>query len=164
VYGQTVIEVIDISRIGLEFDSSHHRRLGRGGNVAPSQSAERPMIPAQDAGTCGEGFEIAAVNAGGALQAFAIHENHNSHKRFARSIFIFMPTGVIAARVSEKQRVGSGASSAPRSELDREEAAVSSRRLTETRRYKFFEAKWLWRKARWRSLEPAARLENHGKY
>jgi len=102
---QTVIEVIDISRIGLEFDCSH-RRLGRSGDAVPRESAQRPMMAAQDAGTRGESFSIAAVGAGGALEAFAIHENHNSHKRLPRSIFIFRPTEVIAVLASEKQRIG----------------------------------------------------------
>ena len=89
---QTVIEVIGISRIGLEFDSSH-RRPGRSDNAAISQSAEGPIIPAPNGGARGEDFDIEAVGDGGTLQASAIHENHNSHKRLARSIFIFMPPG-----------------------------------------------------------------------
>jgi hypothetical protein len=85
---QTVIEVIGISRIGLEFDSSH-RSPGRSGNEAASQGAKCPIILAPDAGARGEDFDIAAVGDGGAPQAFAIHENHNSHKRLATSMFIF---------------------------------------------------------------------------
>ena len=66
---QTVIQVIDISRIGLEFDCSHHRRLGRGDNVAPSQSAR-----SNDGARCKEGF------AARSCVKRSIHENHNSHK------------------------------------------------------------------------------------
>ena len=90
---QAVIEVIGISRNGLKFDSNH-RRPGRSGNAATSQSAERPVIAEPDAGKREEGFHIAAIS--DALAAFAIHENHNSHKRFATSIFIFLPPGAIA--------------------------------------------------------------------
>jgi hypothetical protein len=53
---------------------------------------------------------------------------------------------------------------APQAHLDQEGAAVSSRRPAETRYDKLFQVKWLARKARWRSLKSAARLENHGKY
>jgi hypothetical protein len=40
------MEVIDI--VGLEIDCGH-RRLGKGGDAGPSQSAECPLISAQKA-------------------------------------------------------------------------------------------------------------------